>query len=220
MRKGFALLGLVGALAFVSVGVAAAASTPPVSLSGPTNVHGKKDVSASAKAKLELEQDDSYFSPTFVKVQPGEQLTITLKNEGTTAHTFTSSALHVDKTVQPDKTAKVRVTIPATGGPFEFHCNFHQSMGMHGAFYLATAATVTTTPTDAAATSPVTDPPVTPVTPAESAPAQSGAQTSPPAAAVEPDPPPTNPPATTPKPEPNPPADPPKNNPGGGGSAF
>jgi len=218
MRKAFVLLGLVGALSFVSVGVSVAASTPPVSLSGPTNVHGKKDVSGSTKAKLELEQDDFYFSPTFIKVQPGEQLTITVKNEGATAHTFTSAALHVDKTVQPDKTAKVHVTIPATGGPFEFHCNFHQSMGMHGAFYLDPAAAGTTTTTGVTTTTPADD---AQAPPAETSPPQSASQTPPPpAASAQPDPAPTDPPTPAPKPQTTNPPDPPKTNPGSGGIAF
>jgi predicted lipoprotein with Yx(FWY)xxD motif/uncharacterized cupredoxin-like copper-binding protein len=152
MLRRFALIGLTGALSFAAwTGVSAAASKPPVKLSGKTNVHGQKDLSSSSNAKLELEQDDFYFSPTFIKVKAGEQLTVTLKNEGKTAHTFTSKALNVDETVQPDKTAKVTVTIPAAGGTVEFFCDFHQSMGMQGAFYTgkasgqAAAGTTTTT---------------------------------------------------------------------------
>jgi hypothetical protein len=57
-----------------------------------------------------------------------------LKNEGTTAHTFTSASLNVDKTLQPDQTADVQVMLPQTGAT-QFHCNFHQGSGMQGAFF-------------------------------------------------------------------------------------
>ncbi len=144
MRKLFALLGIVGAVSFGAIGVAAAAAPPPVTLSGKTNVHGQRDVSAKSKVVLKFEQDDFYFSPTFVKVKPGEKLKITIRNEGKTAHTFTSTALHIDKTLQPDKTTKIKVTIPAAGGTIQFHCTFHQSMGMQGAFYTGSSSAETT----------------------------------------------------------------------------
>jgi hypothetical protein len=58
-----------------------------------------------------------------------------LKNEGKTAHTFTSTALGVDQTLNPDQTADVQVTLPQSGAS-EFHCKFHQqSNGMQGAFF-------------------------------------------------------------------------------------
>jgi plastocyanin len=70
-----------------------------------------------------------------VKVSRGEKVTVELKNEGGTTHTFTSTALHVDKQVGPDKSAKVTFTVPSTGSAFQFHCDFHESMGMKGAIY-------------------------------------------------------------------------------------
>ena len=131
-----------GILAFAPVtGPATAASKSPVTLNGETNKHGSKDVSAKTTATVEMGQHDYYFSPTFVKVRPGEQLTIKVKNEGKSQHTFTSSALGVDKTVDPGKKATVKVTIPASGGAIQFHCDFHEVMGMQGAFYTAAGAT-------------------------------------------------------------------------------
>jgi plastocyanin len=218
MAKFFALLGIVVALSFGVIDVSAAAAPPPVALSGKTNVHGEKDVSARSKASLTFEQDDFYFSPTFLKVSPGEKLTITIKNEGKTAHTFTSTALNIDKTVQPDKTTKLKVTIPADGGTIQFHCRIHQGMGMQGAFY--TAAT-TGQATSGATT---TTQPDQGVTPEATAPAQTPG-TSPPAPTQNATPEPS-PPATTPPPPPQPqPTNPPKTqppatNPGTGGIAF
>jgi predicted lipoprotein with Yx(FWY)xxD motif len=152
MRRLLTSIALAGSLSLLAIPVASAASAPPVTLSGKTNTHGQKDLSASPTAKLKLEQNDFYFAPTFVKVAPGEQITITIKNEGTTAHSFTSDALNVDKTVQPGKTTKVKITIPTAGGTIEFHCHFHQSMGMQGAFYTAAAGSGSAAPSATPAT--------------------------------------------------------------------
>src|SRR5215510_8204993 len=135
-RLGVGIAVSLSILAFAPLaGSAAASSKAPVPLEGKTNKHGSKDVSAKTTATIEMEQDDYYFSPTFVKVQPGEQLTIKLQNEGKNQHTFTSSALGIDKTLNPGKNATVKVTIPASGGTIQFHCDFHEVMGMQGAFY-------------------------------------------------------------------------------------
>jgi len=50
-----------------------------------------------------------------VKVQPGEKVSVSLKNEGDETHTFTSDSLNIDKTVAPGKSAKVTVTVPTDG---------------------------------------------------------------------------------------------------------
>jgi len=102
-----------------------------VSLPGKTNDHGTKSPDGN---ELEVELDDFYFGPTFVKATPGQTLTLHLKNEGSTTHTFTSAALGVDKTLQAGESADVQVTLPQTGAT-EFHCSFHQSIGMQGAFF-------------------------------------------------------------------------------------
>src|SRR5262245_65475016 len=94
---GTGLLALLGALLLAPIAApATAASKAPVTLDGTTNKHGSKDVSAKTSATLELEQRDFFFSPTFVKVRPGEKLTIKVKNKGNSQHTFTSSELGID----------------------------------------------------------------------------------------------------------------------------
>jgi plastocyanin len=136
MRK-FAILLAAAALAVALVGVAPAAAKPtkPVTLDGKVNNKGTKDISTKATASLELEADDYYFNPTFVKVQPGEKVTVTLKNEGSTTHTFTSTGLSIDHQVSAGKSKKFTVTVPSSGTAFQFHCDFHGDMGMKGAFF-------------------------------------------------------------------------------------
>jgi plastocyanin len=133
--------------AFAGALPAGAKAANPVSLDGKVNAKGTKDISSKSTAKLSLEADDYYFSPTFVKVAPGEKVTIEVENEGKAAHTFTSDALHIDQQVQPGKSKKFTVTVPNDGTAFQFHCNFHESMGMQGAFYTQAGTTTKTSTT-------------------------------------------------------------------------
>ena len=132
---------LTGALLLVAIGFAGgiapagAKTSKPVNVDGKVNVKGTKDISGKKSATIDLEADDFYFGPTFVKVQPGEKVTVELENEGNASHTFTSDSLSVDEEVAPGKKAKVTLTVPSDGTAFEFHCSFHEDMGMQGAFF-------------------------------------------------------------------------------------
>jgi len=114
-------------------------SSAPVQLPGKVTNKGTKD--ATGASKLEVEADDFYFSPTFIKATPGQKLTIELKNEGSATHTFTSTELGVDKELKPDETASVDITVP-TADAVAFFCRFHQSSGMQGAVFTKEGATV------------------------------------------------------------------------------
>ncbi len=103
-------------------------------LTGKVNDKGTKSVVGKSDAELELEADDFYFEPTYIKVSPGQKVKLEVKNEGSATHTFTSSDLSVNDELAPDASKTVTVTAPMTAGLTEFHCNFHSSMGMRGAF--------------------------------------------------------------------------------------
>jgi plastocyanin len=109
-----------------------AASKAPVSLPGTTNDEGDRGDATSGTLEVELE--DFYFNPTFTKAKPGQKVKLSLKNTGTSPHTFTSTALGVDETLQPGASKDVEVTMPSSGAT-EYHCRFHQSSGMQGAFF-------------------------------------------------------------------------------------
>ena len=107
--------------------------TPPVSLTGTTNNHGTKAASGS----MEVELDDFYMEPTFIKAKPGEKITIEVKNEGKAVHTFTSTDLGtVDEQLAAGTSKKITVTAPQSGQAV-FFCRFHQSQGMQGAIFIA-----------------------------------------------------------------------------------
>ena len=118
----------------------AAAGDTPVALPGKTENKGTKDLSGDA---IEVVLDDFSISPTFIKIgTPGSTVTVTLKNAGSFPHTFTSPALNVNATLQPDETKAITVTLPQRGAT-EFHCTFHQqSNGMQGAFFFKDGDTV------------------------------------------------------------------------------
>ncbi len=122
---------------------AGAASKPPVDLDQKVNNKGSKDVSSKSSATVEVELDDKYFSPTFIKAKAGEKITFKVENEGSLPHTFTSDELSVDKQVNPGKKAKFTVTVPSSGEVFQFHCQFHEAAGMDGAVYTKTGGSAT-----------------------------------------------------------------------------
>jgi plastocyanin len=94
------------------------------------NDHGTKTVSRGGKTEVEL--DDFYFEPTVLKGRAGSQVTLELKNEGSTEHNFTIDSQGIDKDVEAGEDAKVSVTIPQSG-EISFYCKYHKSMGMAGA---------------------------------------------------------------------------------------
>jgi len=94
------------------------------------NDHGTKPVEDSGKTEVEL--DDFYFKPTVLEGKAGEKVTLELKNEGNTEHSFTIDSQGIDKDIQPGDEAEVTVTIPKSG-VVSFYCKFHKSSGMAGA---------------------------------------------------------------------------------------
>jgi plastocyanin len=129
-------VGAIAAAALVG-GVAFAAKNPPVQLQGKVTNKGQKTVK---KGKISIEADDYYFKPTFAKAKPGSNVTVSMKNEGKTQHTFTIPSLGIDQVLNPDQKATVSVTLP-TDGALGYYCRFHGpsgtqgDRGMQGAFF-------------------------------------------------------------------------------------
>ncbi|MDQ1439093.1 MAG: hypothetical protein QOK43_2722 [Acidimicrobiaceae bacterium] len=120
-------------------GTGTADTAAPVKLSGTTNNHGTKDFTGKGgSADVTVELDDFYMAPTFIKAKAGQTLSITIKNDGKNAHTFTTGG-GVDEQVNPGKSAKASLTAPASG-VLVYYCRFHQGQGMQGAVYLKDGA--------------------------------------------------------------------------------
>ena len=84
--------------------------------------HGTKD--ARNLSKLELEADDYYFSPTFLRGKPGQKLTLLVESEARTPHNLSISSLGIDKDIPPKGKVRLEVTFPASG-VLAFTCKFH-----------------------------------------------------------------------------------------------
>lgn len=136
MRK---LVVLVAVVALLTAGCGGGGSgesskpaSAPVSLAGQTTNHGTK----TASGTLEVELDDFYFGPTFIKATPGQRVTLELKNEGKATHTFTTTDLgDVDEQMAPGQSRMVTVTAPQSGNGV-FFCRFHRGQGMQGAVFV------------------------------------------------------------------------------------
>src|SRR5262245_6352366 len=91
--------------------------------------HGTKDV--GNLSELELEADDYYFSPTFLRGKPGQKVTLLVENEGSTLHNISIPSFGIDKDIPPKGKVQVDVTFPALG-MLAVSCKFHGSLGMNG----------------------------------------------------------------------------------------
>jgi len=124
--------GTTAAAASPSAATAAAGrKSKAVTMNGVTYAdHGTKDV--RKLSKLELEADDYYFGPTFLRGNPGQKLTLMIENEVATLHNITIPALGIDKDIPPKGKVQLDVTFPASG-VVTFSCKFHGPLGMAGA---------------------------------------------------------------------------------------
>jgi plastocyanin len=139
MRRAIALISLSACLLVAgcsssggdsSSGSGDSVSTPSVpGLKGTVNTHGTL---VAKDGKVEVELDDKYFEPTFIKAKAGEKLTLELKNEGSLEHNFSLTGTKVNEDIEAGDTKTVTVTVPDT--PTVYFCEYHQSAGMQGAF--------------------------------------------------------------------------------------
>jgi plastocyanin len=112
------ILMLAASLTFTSSVIAPAAEQPKV-----------KDV--SGLAEVDLEADEYYFEPAFLRGTPGQKLKLEIENESNTLHSFTIPEQKVDMDIPPKGKIVVEVTFPQSG-LVGFFCKFHSALGMNG----------------------------------------------------------------------------------------
>ena len=112
------ILMLAASLTFTPSVIASAAEQPKV-----------KDV--SGLAELDLEADEYYFEPAFLRGTPGQKLKLEIENESNTLHSFTIPEQKLDMDIQPKGKVVVEVTFPPSG-VVRFVCRFHSELGMQG----------------------------------------------------------------------------------------
>jgi YVTN family beta-propeller protein len=129
-RKVAAQAGAIASTANPVSATAAGKKSKTITTNGVTYAdHGTKDV--RKLSKLELEADDYYFGPTFLRGNPGQRLTLMMENEANTLHNITIPALGIDKDIPPKGKVRLDVTFPASG-VLTFSCKFHGPLGMNG----------------------------------------------------------------------------------------
>ena len=85
----------------------------------------------AGRAAHEVEADDYYFKPTFLRGEPGQRLTLTVENESTALHNLTIPGLGIDRDLPPKGTVTLDVTFPSSG-VLRFYCKVHEALGMGG----------------------------------------------------------------------------------------
>ena len=83
------------------------------------------------KPDVELETDDFYFSPTFLRGSPGQKLTLRIGNQGKETHNLSISGQQLDQDIAPNQEVNVQVTLPPSGA-LRFFCKYHAGEGMNG----------------------------------------------------------------------------------------
>jgi plastocyanin len=73
---------------------------------------------------VELVAQDFSFDPTTLDLPAGEEVTVTLTNEGEAEHSFTVEDLDVETEAEGGESAEVSFTAPEEG-TVEFHCKYH-----------------------------------------------------------------------------------------------
>lgn len=88
----------------------------------------------------------NYFEPTYIKVAPGQTLTIDLANPSGGLHTFTITSPDINEKVSSEAKAQTSLTIPQQGD-VAFFCRYHvYTAGMWGVFFQGASPTATPTP--------------------------------------------------------------------------
>jgi plastocyanin len=99
--------------------------------------HGTKD--AKGQTEVEVEADDYYFKPTFLRGVPGQKLRLEVENESGALHNISITGQRIDKDISPKGKVEVDVVFPASG-VVHFHCKFHSALGMNGQLLAGDAA--------------------------------------------------------------------------------
>jgi plastocyanin len=121
---------IAGAIAALTLVLAACGGSDSGSAAASDSAAAPAATTASNQ-QVSLAALDNSFSVEDLSLPAGEVVELTLTNNGSNPHTFTSSALGVDTgTVTPGESAIVTFTVPDE--PTEFFCSLHGAGGMTG----------------------------------------------------------------------------------------
>ncbi len=74
------------------------------------------------------------FDPNTINATPGQTINLTVKNNGTTQHTFVLPQANVKLTIDPGKSVNQTFSAPSAAGTYQFECDIagHKEAGMTG----------------------------------------------------------------------------------------
>lgn len=133
------LLGIAAAtLALGALGTGCSSSSSPSSTASSSSssaaAHAASGGTASgaggAVRTVELTAQDYRFSPSTLKVTPGEHLRLHVTNAGKAEHNLTIPSLKVNADLSPGSSKTIDVTVGSAAAPF--YCEYHRSSGMTG----------------------------------------------------------------------------------------
>lgn len=87
---------------------------------------GEEDSDSGAQEQTaSIEAFDNYFEPTSFQFEPGAEVTLTLENGGSVAHSVTAPDLDFELEAQSGDTVDSTFGVPSEVGTFDFYCKFH-----------------------------------------------------------------------------------------------
>lgn len=100
---------------------------------GEESGEGADEQAAGSGTSLEVTTVDIDFEPTTLEIAADTDVTVTLTNEGATAHDFSIDDLEIFEVVEPGETKEFTINAPAGG--YEYFCSVpgHKEAGMVGA---------------------------------------------------------------------------------------
>jgi plastocyanin len=80
---------------------------------------------------IEIVAGDAYFDPTVLTGPAGQQLQLTVRNQGKALHNIAIDGQGIDQDIKAGATATVQVRVP-TSGAVTFVCKYHLPQNMRG----------------------------------------------------------------------------------------
>ena len=121
---------LVGVLAVTAVSAACG---------GDDTGNGDGAAAGGGGTAVDVVAADFAFKPATLKLDPGEEVSLTLDNQGEAEHSFTSEELDVEVEAEGGASAETTFSAPEEDGAFEFFCEYHPD-DMRGEILVGDAA--------------------------------------------------------------------------------
>ncbi len=95
---------------------------------------GSSTSGGSQPLNVTVNASEFKFDPATINAAPGQTINLTVKNIGTTQHTFVLNASNVKLTIDPGKSVNQTFQAPTAAGQYQYECDIagHKEAGMVG----------------------------------------------------------------------------------------